>query len=74
VWRPLGVAIRAVTIRATPEEIYPWLVQMGGGKGGFWEVIHPGIFIMGSCPPNLRIRGGKKRPGTTVPGREGSLT
>jgi hypothetical protein len=29
-------ATRAVEINATPEEIWPWIVQMGYGKGGFY--------------------------------------
>ena len=28
---------RAVTIKAKPEGIYPWLVQMGAGKGGMYS-------------------------------------
>ncbi len=28
---------RAITIRATPEEIWPWLVQMGYGRGGWYS-------------------------------------
>ncbi len=28
---------RAVTVNATPEEIYPWLVQMGAEKGGMYS-------------------------------------
>jgi hypothetical protein len=28
---------RAVTINATPEEIYPWLVQMGAERGGMYS-------------------------------------
>ena len=28
---------RAVTINAAPEEIYPWLVQMGAEKGGMYS-------------------------------------
>jgi hypothetical protein len=30
-------ATRAVTIRASPNEIWPWLVQMGYGKAGFYS-------------------------------------
>ena len=26
----------AVTIRATPSEVWPWLKQMGQGRGGFY--------------------------------------
>jgi hypothetical protein len=29
-------ATRAITIRATPEEIWPWLVQMGYNRAGFY--------------------------------------
>ncbi len=28
---------RAITIRARPEEIWPWLVQMGYGRGGWYS-------------------------------------
>lgn len=28
---------RAVTINATPEEIYPWIVQLGADKGGMYS-------------------------------------
>ncbi len=30
-------ATRAVTIRATPDRIWPWLVQMGHGRAGFYS-------------------------------------
>jgi len=33
---PTFCATRAVTIRATPEEIWPWLVQMGYSRAGFY--------------------------------------
>lgn len=29
---------RGVTIAATPDAIWPWLVQMGGGRAGFYSV------------------------------------
>jgi len=31
----------AVTINATPEQVWPWLVQMGWGRGGwyFWDLL-----------------------------------
>jgi len=34
-------ATRAVTIEASQEEVWPWLVQMGRGRGGFysWDLI-----------------------------------
>ncbi len=34
--RPTFLATRAITIDATPERIWPWLVQMGYGKAGFY--------------------------------------
>jgi hypothetical protein len=33
---PTHVATRAVTIRARPAEIWPWLVQMGYQRGGMY--------------------------------------
>ncbi|MDH4335374.1 MAG: hypothetical protein OEW24_09010 [Chloroflexota bacterium] len=36
---PMGdrpVSTRAITIEATPEEVWPWLVQMGSGRAGFY--------------------------------------
>jgi hypothetical protein len=33
---PTFNATRAVTIRANPDEIWPWLVQMGYGRAGFY--------------------------------------
>lgn len=28
---------RALTVRATPEELWPWLVQLGQGRGGWYS-------------------------------------
>ena len=28
---------RAVTVRAAPEQIYPWIVQLGAEKGGYYS-------------------------------------
>jgi hypothetical protein len=33
---PTWSSTRAVTVRATPEEIWPWLVQMGWGRAGWY--------------------------------------
>jgi hypothetical protein len=33
---PTFCATRAITIRATPEEIWPWLIQMGYNRAGFY--------------------------------------
>jgi hypothetical protein len=34
---PASFVNHAVTINATPEKIYPWLLQLGAGKGGFYS-------------------------------------
>jgi len=34
---PASFVNRAVTINASPEQIYPWLLQMGAGKGGLYS-------------------------------------
>lgn len=34
--RPLWEATRAVTIEATPLEVWPWVAQMGYGRGGWY--------------------------------------
>jgi hypothetical protein len=34
---PAGFVNRAVTINATPEQIYPWIVQIGADKGGWYS-------------------------------------
>ena len=36
VQHPAFDATRAITIRARPEQIWPWLVQMGYGRAGFY--------------------------------------
>jgi hypothetical protein len=35
--RPLGSLTHAITIRATPKQIWPWLAQMGAGRGGWYS-------------------------------------
>lgn len=44
-YRP--VSTRAITIDAPPEEIWPWLVQMGSGRAGFYthEWVERPLFI-----------------------------
>jgi hypothetical protein len=37
VGRPLMNATRAITINAQPEEIWPWLVQIGTGRAGWYS-------------------------------------
>ena len=31
------VATRAITIKATPEDVWPWLVQIGSGRAGWYS-------------------------------------
>ncbi|GHS86911.1 hypothetical protein AGMMS50218_07730 [Actinomycetota bacterium] len=31
------VATRAITIRALPQDVWPWLAQLGQGRGGFYS-------------------------------------
>lgn len=31
------LATRAITIAATPEQVWPWLVQVGAGRGGWYS-------------------------------------
>jgi hypothetical protein len=35
--RPLLGATRAVTVAAAPAEVWPWIVQIGQGRGGFYS-------------------------------------
>lgn len=37
VTRPRQQATRALTIQATADDIWPWLVQIGQGRGGFYS-------------------------------------
>jgi hypothetical protein len=34
---PASIVNRAITIKATPEQIYPWIVQLGADKGGLYS-------------------------------------
>lgn len=35
--RPAFDATRAITVRATPEQVWPWLVQAGTGRAGWYS-------------------------------------
>ncbi len=35
---PCHVTTRAITVRARPDEIWPWLAQMGKGRGGLYSI------------------------------------
>lgn len=45
---PARVVNRAIHIQAPPEAIYPWLLQLGAGKGGFYS--YTWIERLVSCP------------------------
>ncbi|HMN14186.1 MAG TPA: hypothetical protein PKD55_17870 [Bellilinea sp.] len=34
---PVRTANRAITVRATPQQIYPWIIQTGADKAGFYS-------------------------------------
>ncbi len=41
---PLFTSTHAITIDASPEEVWPWIIQMGSGRAGWysWDVIDNG--------------------------------
>ncbi|HET7153554.1 MAG TPA: hypothetical protein VFJ29_07280 [Candidatus Kapabacteria bacterium] len=34
---PVGVVTNAITIKCTPHEVWQWLIQMGGGRAGWYS-------------------------------------
>jgi hypothetical protein len=46
--KPASIVNRAITIQASPEEIYPWIVQIGAEKGGWYS--HAWLERMIMCP------------------------
>lgn len=46
---PASVVNRAVTIQASPEHIYPWIVQLGAGKGGMYSYTWLETYLL-NCP------------------------
>ena len=53
----------AITINATPEQIWPWLVQMGWDRGGWysWDLLDN---TAGKAPPKS-TRSGRTSPSAT---------
>ena len=47
--KPASFVNRAVTIRAKPEQIYPWIVQLGAGKGGYYSYTWLETYLL-NCP------------------------
>jgi len=46
---PASFVNRAVTIHAAPEQIYPWIVQLGAGKGGYYSYTWLETYLL-NCP------------------------
>jgi hypothetical protein len=75
--RPVLQSTRALTVTAPPEAVWPWLVQLGQGRGGFYShtffqnLLGADIHNVERLRPELQ----RLRPGDTVwlasPGRFG---
>ena len=46
---------RAITIEATPDQIWPWLVQIGQGKGSSALIFHTAVDRLLRAPVNLSL-------------------
>jgi hypothetical protein len=47
--RPASFVNHAVTINASPVQIYPWIVQLGAGKGGYYSYTWLETYLL-NCP------------------------
>jgi hypothetical protein len=54
---PLLTMTRAVTIQAAPQQIYPWLVQMGADRAGLYS--YTALEKMIACP---QVNAGRNQP------------
>jgi hypothetical protein len=45
---PASYVNRAISIKAAPEQVYPWIVQLGAGKGGWYS--HTWLEGLINCP------------------------
>jgi len=68
-------ATRAVTIEASPGEVWPWLAQMGNDRGGFysWDIIARALRLQDG-PSAVRLLPGSPalRPGDAISCGSGS--
>ena len=67
---PTLVTTRAITIRARPEEIWPWLVQMGYHRGGWYSydrIDNGGHPSARRIIPELQV---ELKPGDRIPTNE----
>jgi hypothetical protein len=46
---PKSFVNHAITIHAKPEQIYPWIVQLGAGKGGYYSYTWLETYLL-NCP------------------------
>ena len=49
VTKPASFVNHAITIHATPEQIYPWIVQLGAGKDGYYSYTWLETYLL-NCP------------------------
>lgn len=45
---PVDIANRAITIQAPPQQVYPWLLQLGAGRGGLYS--YTALEALIGCP------------------------
>ncbi len=67
---PLEVTTRAITINARPEHVWPWLAQMGRGRGGLYSYDWlDRLFGVLDAPSadTLLAQFREVRPGDTIP-------
>lgn len=46
---PASFVNHAISIHAAPEQIYPWIVQLGAGKGGYYSYTWLETYLL-NCP------------------------
>jgi hypothetical protein len=68
---PIGSLTNAITIRAATHEVWPWLVQMGAGRAG-WYTTEPGEHPPHSSAETILPEFQKISVGTILPWRHGS--
>ena len=49
---PIGVANHAITVHGSPREVWPWLVQMGSGRAGWYAY---DLIDNGGHPSSYRV-------------------
>ena len=71
--KPIFTSTHAITIDATPEQVWPWIAQMGAGRTGWysWDAIDNG-----GTPSATSIRPDLQTivPGDIMPAIPGALS